>query len=265
MSETPLSRSYSMPIGGAHLYPAPPYLYRDVEDMFIAYETDRAQAETFLPPHVTVADDPAYCVAWGRWAPFTSFGPYHESYVLIRVSFKGETYLYLPFIFTDSEPPLAAGREIWGYPKKLGVMEHFRGGAGVPYGEQLLFTTERPKGKRIMTMTMACDKLADPSEIPAFPVLSFRMIPNSESGRRPSVAELVRVDGDGVKIHTSMDGTLKLWEGRGSVTMDSASEVDPWHRLAPIRMLKAWYGIFDFDIPHGKPIHNYLHEPELWS
>ena len=38
---------------------------------------------------------------------------------LVRVSFRGETYLYCPFIYTDAEAPMAAGREVWGWPKKM--------------------------------------------------------------------------------------------------------------------------------------------------
>ena len=37
-------------------------------------------------------------------------------------------------------------------------------------GEQLLFTVERPGGKRIMTFTLSIDRLASPSELEPLPV-----------------------------------------------------------------------------------------------
>ncbi len=70
------------------------------------------------------------CIAWGRWIPFSTFGPYHEAYVMIRARFEDTMFLYQPFIFTDNEIPLVAGRELWGFAKKLAVMERTSGGAG---------------------------------------------------------------------------------------------------------------------------------------
>src|SRR6266850_4182702 len=146
MDRATLFESFSLPIGPGRAYGPPPYLYRGVEDAFVAYETSAEGVGELLPPGVTAADDPPVCIAWARWVPFSSFGPYHEAYVMIRASFRSETYLYQPFIFTDNEIPLVAGREIWGYAKKLAVMERTWGGAGSPLGEQLAFTVERPRG-----------------------------------------------------------------------------------------------------------------------
>ena len=251
--------SYSQPIGPGPGYAPPPYLYRGVEDIFIAYETDPAGVDALLPPGVTAADDVPVCIAWGRWVPFSTFGPYHEAYVMVRASFEGETFLYQPFIFTDNEIPLLAGREIWGFAKKLAVMERSQGGAGQPFGEQMLFTVERPRGQRIMTMSFVADALCDPSTMEDLPVLSTRIIPNAEAGKPPSVAELVRLD-VAAPLHRSADGTPKLFTGRASVTMDARSAADPWYLLAPTRIVQGWFGVFDFDLTHGKVIHDYLAE-----
>ena len=204
------------------------------------------------------------CIAWGRWIPFSSFGPYHEAYVMIRANFEGQTYLYQPFIFTDNEIPLVAGREIWGFAKKLATLKRSSGGDGEAFGEQMLFTVERPRGQRIMTISMACEQLADPAELEDLPVLSTRIIPSAEADSPPSVAELVRLDVE-APLHRSADGTPELYTGRASVTMDARSAVDPWHLLAPTKIVQGWYGVYDFDLYHGKVIHDYLKDAELWS
>jgi len=54
----------------------------------------------------------------------------HSTNEDVRATFDGQTYLYQPFIFTDNEIPLVAGREIWGFAKKLAVMGRTSGGAG---------------------------------------------------------------------------------------------------------------------------------------
>jgi acetoacetate decarboxylase len=256
--------SFSQPIGPGGAYAPPPYSYRGVQDIFVAYVADADGVAALLPPGVEPADPEPVCIAWGRWIPFSSFGPYHEAYVMVRVNLDGQTYLYQPFIFTDNEIPLVAGREIWGFAKKLAAMQRSSGGATEAFGEQLLFTVDRPRGQRIMTMSIACDRTADPAEIEDLPVLSTRVIPSAEAGRPPSVAELVRLD-VAASLHHSADGTPQLFTGRASVTMDARSPVDPWYLLAPTRILQGWYGVFDFELFHGTVVHDYLADAEIWK
>ena len=264
MDRASLIGSFSQPIGPGRAYPPPPYTYRGVEDIFVAYESDSKGVDVLLPPGVTAADDPPVCIAWARWVPFSTFGPYHEAYVMVRASFGGETYLYQPFIFTDNEIPLVAGREIWGFAKKLATMKRSSGGAGQPFGEQMLFTTERPVGQRIMTMSIICDALADSAELEDLPVLSMRLIPNAEAGKPPSVCELVRLDVD-ASLHRGADGSPMLFTGRASVSMDAVSPADPWHLLAPINVLQGWFGVYDFDLAHGVVVKDYLADASLWA
>jgi len=264
MDQAAFRDSFSQPIGSGGAYGPPPYLYRGVQDIFIAYESDPDGVAAVLPPGLEAADERPICIAWGRWIPFSSFGPYHEAYVMIRANLDGVTYLYQPFIFTDNEIPLVAGREIWGFAKKLATMTRSSGGEDEAFGEQLLFTVERPRGQRIMTMSIACERVAAPDELEDLPVLSTRVIPNSEAGKRPSVAELVRLDVT-ASLRRSADGTPELYSGRASVTMDARSPVDPWHLLAPERIIRGWYGVFDFDLHHGKVVHDYLADPGIWS
>jgi acetoacetate decarboxylase len=263
MNHDGLRESFSLPIGPGVAYGPPPYLYRGVEDIFISYEADPAGVEALLPPGLEPADETPVCIAWGRWIPFSTFGPYHEAYVMIRARLDGEVYLYQPFIFTDNEIPLVAGREIWGYAKKLAVMERHSGGAGTPFGEQMLFTVERPKGQRIMTMSIQCEQTVDPATLEDTPVLSTRVIPNCEPGP-PSVAQLVRLDVE-APIAKSAGGVPMLFRGRGSVSMDATSQVDPWHLLAPTKILDAMYGVFDFDLGYGKVVKDYLAEGEVYN
>jgi acetoacetate decarboxylase len=265
MEPAAFARSFSLPIGPGVAYGPPPYLYRGVEDIFIAYEADAAGVDALLPPGLRPADDIPVCIAWGRWVPFSSFGPYHEAYVMIRAELDGVTYLYQPFIFTDSELPLVAGRELWGYAKKLAVMERHSGGAaGQPFGEQMLFTVERPRGQRIMTMSIACEQTFDPAQLEDLPVLSTRLIPSAEPDRPPSVAELVRLDVT-APLHRSADGTPMLFTGRASLTMDARSQIDPWYLLSPVRLLQGWFGVFDFDLHHGRVVKDYLADGAIWE
>jgi acetoacetate decarboxylase len=49
----------------------------------------------------------------------TGFGDYTESGQVIPVSFKGRKGGYTHCMFLNDHPPIAGGRELWGFPKKL--------------------------------------------------------------------------------------------------------------------------------------------------
>ena len=112
--------SFSQPIGPGGAYAPPPYLYRGVQDIFIAYEADPAGVEALLPPGLEAADEMPVCIAWGRWIPFSSFGPYHEAYVMIRATLRG-TDLPLPAVHLHRQRDPARRR-----PRDLGLREEAR-------------------------------------------------------------------------------------------------------------------------------------------
>ena len=49
----------------------------------------------------------------------TGFGDYTESGQVIPVSFRGRKGSYSHCMFLNDHPPIAGGRELWGFPKKL--------------------------------------------------------------------------------------------------------------------------------------------------
>ncbi|MFX5705862.1 acetoacetate decarboxylase family protein, partial [Acinetobacter baumannii] len=54
-----------------------------------------------------------------RMPDSTGFGDYTESGQVIPVSFQGRKGGYSHSMFLDDDPPIAGGRELWGFPKKL--------------------------------------------------------------------------------------------------------------------------------------------------
>lgn len=253
-----LNGGHNLPVSGP-LYPDPPYYYRGAKIVLGVYEADSERVERHLPPGVTPLEDPVVCIAWVCNYPFTTFGTYNEAILLVRTSLDGEGYAYCPFIYVDAEAPMAAGREVWGWPKKFANLGFASAGASMGYREQFMYTVERPAGKRILTVNMSPERPADPEELGGLPMLTLRKIPASEAGKPPSVCELVRTDTKMI-VNRSADGTPDLWAGRASVTMDSPSEMDPLHDFAPTRMLGGFYGTFDWTLPLGRQVRNYLED-----
>ena len=131
-------------------------------------------------------------------------------------------------------------------------------------GEQFAARVERPRGVPLMRCSMTCDRPAGENELDSLPALSLRLFPDPEGGARPSVAELIRLDGVG-HIHEGADGSLFLFTGRGALEMNAASASDPWHLFAPGKIHGAYF--FRADIRHepGAIIHDYLTESDLWK
>jgi acetoacetate decarboxylase len=257
-----LTDGYALPVSGG-LYPPPPYLYRGARAIIASYEAEPAAIAALLPPGVSPLEDPPVCLAWVVHYPFSTLGVYHEAIMLIRVSFEGEPYTFCPFIYVDNDAALACGRELWGFPKKFAKMAYHRPAPDLPFCEQMMFTVERPAGKRLLTVTMNPERPAAAGEVSFLPALTLRRIPNSRLGAsQPSICELIRTDYSAVPV-AGADGTPELWAGRSSVTMDSASVFDPLQAMAPVRMLGAVYAVADITLPLGTPVRDYLAEAEV--
>jgi acetoacetate decarboxylase len=55
---------------------------------------------------------------WIRMPDSSGFGSYTESGMVIPCRFRGEDVNFVAQMYLDDDPPISAGREIWGFPKK---------------------------------------------------------------------------------------------------------------------------------------------------
>lgn len=256
MNSTRALQGSVMPVA-APLYPPPPYEFRGARQTWVVYEADAAAIANLLPPGVVPDSEPAVCAAWACHYPVSTFGPYLEAYVVVRVEVAGERFWYQPVIVTDAEAPMAAGRELWGYGKKLAHLTWSETAAGGRGTEQLVMTVDRPRGLRLMTLSMQRERLVGGAELatlPAaemLPTLSHRVIPASVAGQPPLVDELIAVDVR-PRAHHGADGRAELWQGRGAIEFGSGSAADQWQHFRPSRILDAFSATTDFTLPLGR-------------
>lgn len=239
------NQGYSQPVAGS-TYPEGPYYFRGSRLMYCLYEADTDAVVALLPDEVSPLHDPIRCALWASANPFTTVGRFHEVTFLVQVEYDGFSYAYCPFIYVDNEVTLAAGREVWGLGKKLATMSM------TMEAENLLFTLERPTGKRLMTMTVAPERPASPEDLGGFPILGVVKFPSLEDGQ-PPFQQMVRT-GPELAFHSTALGQPDLWAGRCSVTMDSPSANDPVDVLAPTKILGGYCGTYDMVAPHGTPV-----------
>jgi acetoacetate decarboxylase len=239
---TPERFGYSTPID-APLYPRPPWHYRDAQFVVVTYETDPDAAARALPADLALTS-PAVAQVTVAHYPSTPVGPYTEAIQQIQCEWAGQRRSYISKILLDNDGAIAAGREIFGFPKKFAFVELRR------EGDALTGTLERPRGHRLLTVTITlAERLELPSQPQAGAVVSLRLIPNIEENKRPSVMELTEV--------TISSNIKEAWAGQGSLEFGPPSEADPWSALPVRKLLTAHYTAFDFELPLGRVLKRY--------
>lgn len=229
---------YSMPVDSP-AYQAPPYHYRNAQAIAVKFETDLDAALEALPAPLQLIE-PATANLSFYWYPFTTFGPYHEVILRLYAQHEGKPLTYVQQIFVDTEPPMLAGREIWGFPKKLATIGLARD------RDMIVGTLERPAGVRLASMIVRPEQPI--SNLPSSgPTTGLRIIPAAEAGAtRPACAELVAADTQ----HTIREA----WEGTGSISFPDHSALDPVDRFPVKRILKSTYMEYDIMLPAGRII-----------
>lgn len=225
-------------------YPRGPYRFYNREFLIITYESDHALLEAILPPGMTLLE-PVVKFEFIRMADSTGFGDYTESGQVIPVKFKGEEGTLTISMFLDCEAPIAGGREIWGFPKKLAKPKLF-------VEEDVLIGMLNYGCINIATATMGykhreTDKEAILATLKK-PIFLLKNIPGVDG--TPEVNQLT-------KTYLTDIVVKGAWTGPGSL------ELHP-HALAPIsdlpvkKIVSTMHFITDLTLPYGEVAQDYL-------
>ncbi len=110
-------RAFAMPLTSP-AYPPGPYRFVNREFLIITYRTDPAKLRAVVPEPLEL-DGAVVKYEFIRMPDSTGFGDYTETGQVIPVSFRGRKGGYSHCMFLNDEAPIAGGRELWGFPKKL--------------------------------------------------------------------------------------------------------------------------------------------------
>jgi len=176
---------YSMP-RQCGMYPPPPYTYPKMRSMVALFQVEKEIKTQFLPPEFEPLDlfDCIFIIEY----PDSTIGPYNENLILLSCMYKNKPGLFVFNIYVDSDIALTAGREIWGYPKKIcqidlsPVEDNIVSGSltrmGVKFLEAEIELGERPPGLDI------------PSLIQSLPIYNVKLIPNVDGGKEPALRQI---------------------------------------------------------------------------
>jgi acetoacetate decarboxylase len=110
-------QAYAMPLTNP-AYPRGPYRFYQREYVIITYRTDLEALRAVVPEPLEIIE-PVVKYEFIRMPDSTGFGDYTETGQVIPVRYKGEEGVYVHAMYLDDDAPIAGGREIWGFPKKL--------------------------------------------------------------------------------------------------------------------------------------------------
>lgn len=226
-------------------YPMGPYRFIDREFFVITYRTDPALLRAVVPEPLEI-EEPLVHYEFIRMPDSTGFGDYTESGQVIPVMLDGEPGNYTHAMFLDDHPPLAAGRELWGFPKKLATPR-------LAVNTDTLLGTLDYGPVRVATGTMGykhreLDKEALGHVLATTPNYLLKILPHVDGS--PRVCELVRY----YLREVRMKGA---WSGPAALSLFP-------HALAPVASLPvlevtgARHYIADLTLGLGEVVHDYL-------
>src|SRR6201982_3308967 len=110
-------QAFAMPLTSP-AFPCGPYRYINREYLIVAYRTDPDALRRVVPEPLEIME-PIVRYEFIRMPDSPGFGDYTESGQVIPVTYQGRSGSYTHAMYLDDEAPIAGGREIWGFPKKL--------------------------------------------------------------------------------------------------------------------------------------------------
>jgi acetoacetate decarboxylase len=225
-------------------FPPGPYRFINREYFIIQYRTD-PQALRRLVPEPLELVDPVVNYEFIRMPDSTGFGDYTESGQVIPVSFQGKLGSYTHQMFLNDHPPIAGGRELWGFPKKLAQPT-------LAVETDTLVGTLNYGSVRVATGTMgykhsALDPVPEAKKLAA-PNFLIKIIPHVDGTTR--ICELVR-------FHLE-DVTVKgAWTGPAALDLFSHA-LAPVAELPVLEVLSAKHIIADLTLGLGSVAYDYL-------
>lgn len=235
---------YAMPAHRPYYPPLPTY-YRDVRFQLIYFHADSDLLRAFLPEPLEPAAD-GLCVAFSIDVPFSSsYGPFHESGIQIKVIFRNRSAFFNSHLYLDNVPAICSGRERWGAPKEYAEVSFEQ-------HNNLLVSRTVKDGVNIMTLTSEIGGPVDPDAlIPMFPSYRLKLIPRSD-GPGAAIKQIVEASPTDVTTHL-------LYGGSGTVAFAATANSD-LRPFGPVEEVAAFYQVASYTESYGHIVYDYLVE-----
>jgi acetoacetate decarboxylase len=248
----------SMPMASPS-YPKGPYRFINREYMIIAYESDPDAIRQAVPEPLAPDGSNQVLYEFIRMPDSTGFGDYTETGVVIPCRYAGEALNFVAQMYLDCEPPIVAGREIWGFPKKLAdvsfkVERDTLTGRLNYAGQEVAFGTMAYKHENVICGQGAiCESVCDAAPIVdklTKTAVNLKLIPDVDG--TPAIAQLVAYNLTDVHVKGAWHSPARLH----LIPHVNAPVAD----LPVKRVLGGTHFVADLTLPYGRVLVDYLQE-----
>ena len=244
----------SMPMASPS-YPRGPYRFLDREYLIVTYASDADAIRAALPAPLEPDGSGHVMYEFIRMPDSSGFGDYTESGVVIPALYQRQPVNFTAQMYLDDEPPIAGGREIWGFPKKhgnptlavvhdtlTGILEY----AGVQVAvatmgykhQHLLYDVQ---GRKACSSDSIVEKMSKTQ-------VNLKLIPHVNG--TPAIAQLVAYELCDIQVKGAWSGPARLH----LVPNVNAPVAD----LPVLGIVGGLHFIADLTLPYGRVLHDYL-------
>jgi len=244
----------SMPISSPS-YPRGPYRFIDREYFIIVYQSTPEAIRAAVPEPLAPDGSNTVLYEFIKMPDSSGFGDYQESGVVIPCTYNGEPVNFTAQMYLDCEPPIAGGREIWGFPKKnanpkLGIIHDTLTGTLEYAGQQVAMGTMSYKHENLIDNKQATHKQNIEAMIKRLSKtqVNLKLIPHVDGSME--IAQLVAYNIEDINIKGAWKGPARLH----LVPHVNAPVAD----LPVIKIVDGLHFIADLTLPYGRILYNYL-------
>jgi len=218
----------------APLYPPLPYKYTGYRKVSVFCRANRQGLEEGVPYPLQPVSDLIEVFVMSV-PQVTGLVPYTEGGIVVPVRYRDVVGGHVLYEYVSTDDALCAGREIWGYPKKIGnvIFDERESGirASVERGGVCLFEVGFEAGD-------------GPQEKPQLhPRLQLKRFPCADGSG---------FDIDQLILNELQDAHITLAKtGRGTIQI-AGSAADPLDRLGPLEVVGAEFVVANFLLSHGR-------------
>ena len=237
------ANAFAMPLTSP-AFPHGPYRFIRREFLIITYRTDLDALRSVVPEPLEI-QEPIVKFEFINMPDSTGFGSYTEAGQIIPVRLEGVSGSYAHAMYLNDHPPIAGGRELWGFPKKLAnpnlEIEIDTLVGTLDYGKIEVAKATMGFKHREVNPSLVMAALATPNFL-------LKIIPHVDGTVR--ICELVRY----YTTHVNLQGA---WTGPATL------ELHP-HALAPVselpvlEVVSSLHFIADLTLGLGEVVNDYL-------
>lgn len=236
-------------------YPLGPFRFINREYLIITYKSDPDAIREALPEPLMPDGSNTVLYEFIRMPDSSGFGDYTESGIVIPCLYNSQPLNFTAQMYLDCEPPIAGGREIWGFPKKHALPR-------LEVAGDTLTGTLEYAGQTVAMGTMAykyrdlihINGYGEPGNQNAMlkkmskTQVNLKVIPDVDGS--PAIAQLV--------AYNLVDINIKgAWEGPARLHLIPHVNA-PVADLSVRQVIGGLHFIADLTLPYGRVLHDYL-------